>query len=72
MLDQLIANVSQKTGISTDKAQQAVGEVIAHLKAHLPGPVASHIDQVLAGNYQSTITDVEQAVKGKLGSMLGH
>lgn len=72
MLDQLVANVSQKTGIPTDKAQQAVTEVVNTLKAHLPGPVASHIDQLLAGNYQSTLADVEQAVKGKLGSMLGH
>jgi hypothetical protein len=71
MMDQLVATVSQRAGISADKAKQAVDAVIAQLKAHLPATVSSHIDQLLAGNYQNSLADVEQSVKSKIESMLG-
>lgn len=71
MMDQLVTTVSERAGISTDKAQQAVDAVITQLKAHLPAAVSSHIDQLLAGNYQSTIAGVEHSVKSKIESMLG-
>jgi hypothetical protein len=68
MLDQLIAAVSQKTGIPTDKAHMAVDTVVTQLKAHLPAPIAAHVDDVLAGNVQGTLADVEAKLKTQLSN----
>src|SRR5580704_2548765 len=65
MLDQLIASVSQKTGMSADKAHQAVDSVVSQIKAKLPAPVAAHIDELLAGNYTGTLADVEAKFKAQ-------
>ena len=51
-MNEIVQMVSQKTGISEDKARQAVQIVIEHLKGRLPGPIASHLDSVLGGNAQ--------------------
>jgi hypothetical protein len=63
MLDQLVATVSQKTGITPDKARQAVDSVVSQIKAKLPAPVSAHIDEMMAGNYQGTVADVEAKFK---------
>jgi hypothetical protein len=68
MLDQLIAAVSQKTGMSTDQAHKAVDTVVTQLKAKLPAPVGSHIDELLAGKYDGTIADVEAKFKAHFGA----
>ena len=44
MMDELISEVSQKTGLSPDQTQAAVYAVIGFLKERLPGPLASHLD----------------------------
>jgi hypothetical protein len=48
-MDELIAQLSQRTGLPPDKARQAAQVVIEHLKGRLPGPIANHLDQFLAG-----------------------
>lgn len=68
MLDQLIAAVSQRTGISADKARGAVETVVAQLKMHLPAPIAAHVDDLLAGNVQGTLADVEAKLKTQLAT----
>jgi hypothetical protein len=68
MLDQLVAAVSQKTGIPADKARTAVDTVVAQLKAHLPAPFAAHVDDVLSGNVQGTMADVEAKLKTQLAN----
>jgi hypothetical protein len=67
MLDQLIASVSQRTGLSPDKAHQAVDSVVSQIKAKMPAPVAAHIDELMSGNYQGTIADVEAKFKAHFG-----
>jgi hypothetical protein len=67
MMDQLIATVSQKTGLSPDKAKQAVDSVVSQIKAKLPAPVSAHIDELMAGNYQGTLADVEAKFKAHFG-----
>jgi BMFP domain-containing protein YqiC len=67
MLDQLIATVSQKTGMAPDKAKQAVESVVTQLKAKLPAPVSAHIDELMAGNYTGTLADVEAKFKSHFG-----
>lgn len=64
-MNEIVQMVSQKTGISEDKARQAVQIVVDHLKGRLPGPIASHLDGVLSGNTQG-----EQS-GGGLGNLLG-
>ncbi len=67
-MNELVQLVSQKTGISQDKAQQAVEVIINHLKSRLPGPIASHLDQFTQGGSSSNI---ESEAASKLGSMFG-
>jgi BMFP domain-containing protein YqiC len=67
MLDQMIANVAQKTGLPPDKAKAAVESVVSQIKAKLPAPVSAHIDELMAGNYQGTLADVEAKFKAHFG-----
>lgn len=46
-MDELINQVTEKTGIPRDTARQAVDVVIGFLKQKLPAPVGSQIDKVL-------------------------
>jgi hypothetical protein len=48
-MQQLIDQVTQRTGIPEDKARAAVDTVIGYLKQHLPGPLASQLDGAVAG-----------------------
>jgi hypothetical protein len=48
-MDELVSLVSQKTGLSEDKARSAVQVVIEHLKGRLPAPLASQLDSYLSG-----------------------
>ena len=79
MLDQLVATVSQKTGMPPDKARAAVDAVISQLKTHLPAPLAAHIDGLLAGTTPSAanpsaagglLDNLESRAKDMLGGML--
>lgn len=64
-MEELIKLVSQKTGLSEDKAKVAVDTVIGYLKKNLPAPISGQIDSLLGGT--GTIEDL---AKG-LGSLLG-
>jgi hypothetical protein len=68
MLDQLVAVVSQKTGMPPDKAQAAVEAVISQLKTHLPAPIAGHIDGLLAGSVPSANPAAAGGLMGSLES----
>lgn len=48
-MDELIKTVSQKAGISTDQAKQAVTAVLDFLKQKLPAPIAGQIEGLLGG-----------------------
>ena len=49
MQQQLIEQITQRVGIPADKAQAAVETVVGYLKQRLPGPVASQLDNAVAG-----------------------
>ncbi len=70
-MNELVQMVTQKTGISQDKAQQAVEVIINHLKSRLPGPIASHLDQFTGGGSSSS-SNLESEAENKLGSMFGN
>ena len=49
MMDELVQELSQKTGLSPDKSQEVVNVVITHLKTRLPAPLANGLDSLMAG-----------------------
>ena len=63
-MEELVKLVSQKTGLSEDKAKTAVETVVGFLKDKLPAPIAGQIDGLLGG------ADVSKGLGG-LGKGLG-
>ncbi|MEA2204036.1 MAG: hypothetical protein QOE77_812 [Blastocatellia bacterium] len=49
-MEELIKQVSQKTGISEDQARTAVSTVINFLKDKLPAPIAGQLDNFIGGS----------------------
>jgi len=49
-MQEIIALITQKTGISEQQAQTAVDTVVGYLKQKLPGPLAAQLDSVVAGS----------------------
>jgi uncharacterized protein (DUF2267 family) len=70
-MNELIAAVMQRTGMSQDDAQKAVMAVIDFLKQRLPAPIASHLDAFLAGGMSSLGTEAEELLKGAAGQFFG-
>jgi hypothetical protein len=63
-MDELVNLVSQKTGLSEDKARSAVQVVIEHLKGRLPAPLPSQLDSYLSGGGNATASGLTDAVGG--------
>lgn len=73
-MDEIIAQVAQRTGLSHDQARQAVETVLGFLKTRLPAPIAGQIDNALAGQAGGGGIDAGSLgglAKG-LGGMLGN
>ena len=47
-MDELIQQVTQRTGLAPDKARTAVDTVLGFLKNKLPGPVAGQLENALS------------------------
>jgi hypothetical protein len=73
MMDELVQELSQKTGLSPEKSQEVVNVVITHLKARLPEPLANGLDSLWAGNSAGGENLAEKAISMAtgLGSMFG-
>jgi uncharacterized protein (DUF2267 family) len=65
-MDELINQVTQRAGISTDQAKAAVETVLGFLKDKLPAPVAAQLDSVLGGKGPDL-----GGLAGGLGGMFG-
>jgi uncharacterized protein (DUF2267 family) len=76
-MDELIQQVSQRTGLSEEKAREAVQTVLGFLKDRLPSSLAGQLDSVLDGaggtiaSAGGAIADQAGDVLGGLGGMLG-
>ena len=70
-MDQLINQITQRTGISTTQAQQAVQMVAGFLKDKLPAPLASQVAGVLSGQGTGGIAGQAQQGLGSLGDTFG-
>lgn len=74
MMDELVQRLSQKTGLSPDKAQEVVNFVLSHLKEKLPAPLASSLDSYLAGGSAvgGSLADQEKAMVSGVGGIFGN
>ncbi len=53
-MDELIKQVTAKTGISEEQARTAVDTVVGFLKNKLPAPIAGQIDNAIGGGGEGT------------------
>ncbi len=67
-MDELIKQVSEKTGLSEEKSKIAVETVLNYLKDKLPDPIAGQIDNVLGGGEAGGLGDLA----GGLGGLFGN
>jgi hypothetical protein len=65
-MDELVKQVTERTGISEAQARTAVDTVVGFLKQRLPEPLGGQLDSLLAGG-----AGVAGDVIGKAGDMLG-
>ena len=65
-MDELIKQVTAKTGISDEQARSAVNTVLDFVKDRLPAPIAGQIDNVVSGEggIGSTVGDIASKVGG--------
>ena len=65
-MDELVKQVTERTGISEAQARTAVDTVVGFLKQRLPEPLGGQLDSVLAGG-----AGIAGGLAGKAGDMLG-
>ncbi|MEO7970175.1 MAG: DUF2267 domain-containing protein [bacterium] len=68
-MEELIKQVSAKTGISEEQARGAVTTVLGFLKDRLPEPVAGQLDNVVAGG--SGVAGGLGDIASKVGGIFG-
>jgi hypothetical protein len=80
-MNELVQLVQQKTGLSQEMAQKAVDTVVGYIKAKVPAPMASGLDQLLAGGAGDAaadgstagggLADKAKSMMAGIGGMLG-
>lgn len=73
-MDELIKQITTKTGISEDQARTAIHTVTGFLKDKLPAPIGSQIDNLMSGEGGGVGGAVGGAVgdiASKVGDMFG-
>lgn len=63
-MDEIVKQISERTGLGADQARVAAQTVVDFLKARLPAPIAGQIDTALAGGAAGDAL-------GQAGQMLG-
>lgn len=66
-MDELIKQVTAKTGVSEDQARSAVTTVLNFLKNKLPAPIAGQIDNAIGGGSSGAAGDIAAKVGGLFG-----
>lgn len=73
-MDELVKQVTERTGISETQARTAVDTIVGFLKNRLPEPLAGQLDSVIAGGAGGAgdvIGKVSDMAGGMLGGVLG-
>jgi hypothetical protein len=63
-MEELIKQVTAKTGISEDQARSAITTVLDFLKTKLPAPISGQIDGVIGGGASGTAGGIANTVGG--------
>jgi hypothetical protein len=66
-MEQLIKEITERTGISQEQAKQAVETVLTFLKGKLPAALGSQLDTVLSGDLSSIASQAQDALGGLFG-----
>jgi uncharacterized protein (DUF2267 family) len=69
-MEELIKQVTAKTGISEDQARTAVSTVLDFVKQRLPAPIAGQIENAMSGEgggIGGTLGDMASKAGGLLG-----
>lgn len=67
-MEELVKRVSERTGLSEDKAKTAIDTVVGFLKERLPAPIAGHVDTALT-HAGGTVVDKASDLIGNIGGM---
>jgi uncharacterized protein (DUF2267 family) len=70
-MNELITQITQRTGISESQAQQAVQIVANFLKQRLPGPAASQLDAFISGQGGKGMGGAMGQAQQGMGGMFG-
>ncbi len=78
-MDELITQLTQRVGPTSDQARQAVETVLGFVKGRLPAPIASQLDAMLGGSAggaatstpADTSSDISGIAKGLGGMFCG-
>jgi hypothetical protein len=70
-MDSLVNMVSQRTGLSEEKARAAVDTVVGFLKQRAPAGLAGQIDSLAAGGEGSPAGGMASGIASKVGDMFG-
>jgi hypothetical protein len=68
-MDELISQITSRTGISNEQAQQAVEMVMGFAKSKLPEPLASQLDSFMGGSSGGGAADLLGQVQGQMGNL---
>jgi len=69
-MEEIVAKVSEKTGLSPEQSRVAVDMVIQWVKGQLPASVRGQVDGFLGGG-GSAPANIGDAAKSALGGMFG-
>lgn len=67
-MDELVQQVSERTGLSEEISRKAAEAVLAILKEKLPAPIAGQIDNFIEGS--GSLDDLS-SLTGGLGGLFG-
>jgi hypothetical protein len=72
-MEELIKQVTERTGISEDQARTAVETVLGHLKKSLPASISGQLDTLVGGGTGAVgdLAGRASEIVGGLGGMFG-
>jgi hypothetical protein len=68
LVDELINQVAQRTGLAPEQARTAVDTVLSFLKTRLPAPIASQLDSALSGSAAGGMAEAAKGVGSRFGN----
>jgi hypothetical protein len=72
-MEELIKQVSERSGITEAQARKAIDTVMGYLRNNLPASVSGTVDNLIGdgANVGGELADTAQNVLGGIGNMLG-